>query len=272
MSDKKRVDVVLVERGLAQSREKAQALVMSGVVYIGENKVDKASAQVMPEDELIVRQTGTGYVSRGALKLEKGLAVFGVEAKDRVAMDLGASTGGFTDVLLQNGAAHVYAIDVGYGQLDWKLRNDPRVTVMERTNARYLTADDLPLRPTLGVMDVSFISITKILPAAAAIMGENGEFISLIKPQFEAGRDRVGKKGVVREAQVHLDVVKEILHFIDADMGWTAQNLSFSPIKGPEGNIEFLVHILPKERATHSVTEQEAAEVVRQAHESLGNA
>ena len=245
---------------------------MSGVVYIGENKVDKASAQVMPEDELIVRQTGTGYVSRGALKLEKGLAVFGVEAKDRVAMDLGASTGGFTDVLLQNGAAHVYAIDVGYGQLDWKLRNDPRVTVMERTNARYLTADDLPLRPTLGVMDVSFISITKILPAAAAIMGENGEFISLIKPQFEAGRDRVGKKGVVRDAQVHLDVVKEILHFIDADMGWTTQNLSFSPIKGPEGNIEFLVHILPKERATHSVTEQEAAEVVRQAHESLGNA
>ena len=272
MSDKKRVDVALVERGLAQSREKAQALVMSGVVYIGENKVDKASAQVMPEDELIVRQTGTGYVSRGALKLEKGLAVFGVEAKDRVAMDLGASTGGFTDVLRQNGAAHVYAIDVGYGQLDWKLRNDPRVTVMERTNARYLTADDLPLRPTLGVMDVSFISITKILPAAAAIMGENGEFISLIKPQFEAGRDRVGKKGVVRDAQVHLDVVKEILHFIDADMGWTAQNLSFSPIKGPEGNIEFLVHILPKERATHSVTEQEAAEVVRQAHESLGNA
>lgn len=272
MSDKKRVDVALMERGLAQSREKAQALVMSGVVYIGENKVDKASAQVMPEDELIVRQTGTGYVSRGALKLEKGLAVFGVEAKDRVAMDLGASTGGFTDVLLQNGAAHVYAIDVGYGQLDWKLRNDPRVTVMERTNARYLTADDLPLRPTLGVMDVSFISITKILPAAAAIMGENGEFISLIKPQFEAGRDRVGKKGVVRDAQVHLDVVEEILHFIDADMGWTAQNLSFSPIKGPEGNIEFLVHILPKERATHSVTEQEAAEVVRQAHESLGNA
>lgn len=272
MSDKKRVDVALVERGLAQSREKAQALVMSGVVYIGENKVDKASTQVTPEDELIVRQTGTGYVSRGALKLEKGLAVFGVEARNRVAMDLGASTGGFTDVLLQNGAAHVYAIDVGYGQLDWKLRNDPRVTVMERTNARYLTADDLPLHPTLGVMDVSFISITKILPAAAAIMGESGEFISLIKPQFEAGRDRVGKKGVVRDAQVHLDVVKEILHFIDADMGWTAQNLSFSPIKGPEGNIEFLVHILPKSRATHSVTEQEAAEVVRQAHESLGNA
>ena len=271
MSAKKRVDVALVERGLAQSREKAQALVMSGVVYIGENKVDKASMQVTPDDELIVRQTGTGYVSRGALKLEKGLAVFNVDVKDRIAMDLGASTGGFTDVLLQNGAAHVYAIDVGYGQLDWKLRNDPRVTVMERTNARYLKPKDLPLQPTLGVMDVSFISITKILPSAAAIMGEKGEFISLIKPQFEAGRDRVGKKGVVREAQVHLDVVKEILSFIDQDMQWTAQNLSFSPIKGPEGNIEFLVHILPKSRATHSVTPEEAAEVVRQAHEALGN-
>lgn len=221
---------------------------------------------------MIVRQTGTGYVSRGALKLEKGLAVFNVDVKDRVAMDLGASTGGFTDVLLQNGAAHVYAIDVGYGQLDWKLRNDSRVTVMERTNARYLKPDDLPLQPTLGVMDVSFISITKILPSAAAIMGEMGEFISLIKPQFEAGRDRVGKKGVVRDAQVHLDVVKEILSFIDQDMQWTAQDLSFSPIKGPEGNIEFLVHILPKSRATHSVTPEEAAEVVRQAHEALGNA
>lgn len=272
MSGKKRVDVALVERGLAQSREKAQALVMSGVVYIGENKVDKASMQVTPDDELIVRQTGTGYVSRGALKLEKGLAVFNVDVKDRIAMDLGASTGGFTDVLLQNGAAHVYAIDVGYGQLDWKLRNDSRVTVMERTNARYLKPDDLPLQPTLGVMDVSFISITKILPSAAAIMGEMGEFISLIKPQFEAGRDRVGKKGVVRDAQVHLDVVKEILSFIDQDMQWTAQDLSFSPIKGPEGNIEFLVHILPKSRATHSVTPEEAAEVVRQAHEALGNA
>ena len=271
MSGKKRVDVALVERGLAQSREKAQALVMSGVVYIGENKVDKASMQVTPDDELIVRQTGTGYVSRGALKLEKGLAVFNVDVKDRIAMDLGASTGGFTDVLLQNGAAHVYAIDVGYGQLDWKLRNDSRVTVMERTNARYLKAEDLPLQPTLGVMDVSFISITKILPSAAAIMGEMGEFISLIKPQFEAGRDRVGKKGVVRDAQVHLDVVKEILSFIDQDMQWTAQDLSFSPIKGPEGNIEFLVHILPKSRATHSVTPEEATEVVRQAHEALGN-
>ena len=272
MADKKRADVALVERGLAQSREKAQALVMAGVVYIGENKVTKASAPVLDTDELIVRQTGTGYVSRGALKLEKGLRVFDVDPRGVVAMDLGASTGGFTDVLLQNGAAHVYSIDVGYGQLDWKLRNDPRVTVMERTNARYLEAKDMPLHPTLGVMDVSFISITKILPAAAAIMGEDGAFISLIKPQFEAGRDRVGKKGVVRDAGVHLDVILEILTFIEQDMGWRAQALSYSPIKGPEGNIEFLVHILPASRATHHVTAEEAQEVVRQAHEGLSEA
>ena len=269
MSAKKRVDVALVERGLAQSREKAQALVMSGVVYIGENKVTKASLTVTEEDELIVRQTGTGYVSRGALKLEKGLKVFNLDPTGIVAMDLGASTGGFTDVLLQNGAAHVYAIDVGYGQLDWKLRNDPRVTVMERTNARYLTAADLPLKPMLGVMDVSFISITKILPAAAQIMGEDGAFISLIKPQFEAGRDRVGKKGVVRDAQVHKDVIAEVLAFIKDEMGWAAQALSFSPITGPEGNIEFLVHILPASRATHHVTPEEVEQVVAAAHESL---
>ena len=269
MSAKKRVDVALVERGFAPSREKAQALVMSGIVYIGENKVTKASLTVEEGDELIVRQSGTGYVSRGALKLEKGLKVFGVDPTGVVAMDLGASTGGFTDVLLQNGAAHVYAIDVGYGQLDWKLRNDPRVTVKERTNARYLTAEDVPLGPTLGVMDVSFISITKILPAAAKIMGEKGAFISLVKPQFEAGRERVGKKGVVRDAQVHRDVIREILAFIETEMGWAAQALSFSPITGPEGNIEFLVHILPASRATHHVTSEEVDQVVAAAHESL---
>ena len=269
MADKKRVDVALVERGLASSREKAQALVMSGVVYIGENKVTKASVSVLDTDELIVRQVGTGYVSRGALKLEKGLKVFDVDPTGVVAMDLGASTGGFTDVLLKNGAAHVYAIDVGYGQLDWKLRNDESVTVMERTNARYLKAEDLPLHPTLGVMDVSFISITKILPAAAQIMGEDGAFISLIKPQFEAGRDRVGKKGVVRDAQVHRDVICEVLAFIENEMGWAAQALSFSPIRGPEGNIEFLVHILPASRATHHVTQEEIDQVVAAAHDSL---
>ena len=272
MADKKRADVALVERGLVQSREKAQALVMAGVVYIGENKVEKASAPVLDTDELIVRQTGTGYVSHGALKLEKGLKVFDVSVEGIVAMDLGASTGGFTDVLLQNGASHVYSIDVGYGQLDWKLRNDPRVTVMERTNARYLKAGDLPMRPTLGVMDVSFISITKILPAACAILGEEGAFISLIKPQFEAGRDRVGKKGVVRDVQVHRDVVAEIMAFIHDELGWRAQSLSVSPIKGPEGNIEFLVYILPASKATHHVTQEEIERVVAQAHAALHDA
>ena len=272
MKHKERLDVLLVSLGLAESRAKAQATIMAGEVYVNGQKADKSGMEVDITSNIEVRGSACPYVSRGGLKLEKALKNFGVDPTGYVCSDSGASTGGFTDCLLQQGASKVFAIDVGYGQLDWKLRNDPRVTVMERTNARYLTADDLPLKPTLGVMDVSFISITKILPAAAAIMGEGGEFISLIKPQFEAGRDRVGKKGVVRDAQVHLDVVKEILQFIDADMGWTAQNLSFSPIKGPEGNIEFLVHILPKCRATHCVTEQEAAEVVRQAHESLGNA
>ncbi|MDO5378009.1 MAG: TlyA family RNA methyltransferase [Clostridia bacterium] len=271
MSDRKRADVALVERGLAASREKAQALVMSGVVYIGETKVIKPSASVLETDELIVRKSGTGYVSRGALKLLRGLEAFSVDPTGVVAMDLGASTGGFTDVLLQHGAKHVYAIDVGYGQLDWKLRNDPRVTVMERTNARYLTAKDLPLRPTLSVMDVSFISITKVLPAAAAIMGEEGAFISLIKPQFEAGRERVGKKGVVRDAQVHKDVLAEMLRFIQEDLGWRVQGLSFSPIKGPEGNIEFLAYILPESRATHHVTPEEAEQVVKDAHKTLSD-
>ena len=260
-----RADVALCARGLAASREKAQALVMSGVVYIGENKVTKASVSVLDTDELIVRQVGTGYVSRGALKLEKGLKVFDVDPTGVVAMDLGASTGGFTDVLLKNGAAHVYSIDVGYGQLDWSLRNDPRVTVMERTNARYLKREDLPLHPTLGVMDVAFISITKILPAAFAILGEEGTFVSLIKPQFEAGRDRVGKKGVVRDPQVHADVIRECIAFIRTQ-GWEAQDLAFSPIRGPEGNIEFLAHLLPASRATHAVTEEEILAVVKDAN------
>lgn len=258
----------MVEAGLAPSREKAQAIIMSGIVYVDGQKAEKPSAPITEKSSVEVRGAAHDYVSRGALKLEKALKVFDVEVKGVVAMDLGASTGGFTDVLLRNGAEHVFSIDVGYGQLDWKLRNDPRVTVMERTNARYLKAEDLPLHPTLSVMDVSFISITKILPAAAAIMGEEGAFVSLIKPQFEAGRDRVGKKGVVRDPQVHFDVIMEILHFVH-QMEWEAQDLSFSPITGPEGNIEFLVHLLPKVRATRAVDEEMVSQVVQQAHHSL---
>ena len=265
MSDKKRADVALAERGLAESRAQAQTLIMAGAVYLNGNKVAKASAQVTPEDVLTVRETGKRYVSRGALKLEKGLRVFSVDPAGRVCLDLGASTGGFTDVLLQNGAARVYAVDVGYGQLDWRLREDPRVTVMERTNARYLTAADFPERPTLAVMDVSFISIGKILPAAAAILGEAGEFVTLIKPQFEAGRGSVGKKGVVRDPAVHREVIGRIVAFVREEMGWHAQALDYSPIRGPEGNIEFLCHLLPG-REGGGVTEEEIARVVSAAH------
>ena len=265
MSDKKRVDVALVERGLAQSREKAQALVMSGVVYIGENKVDKASTQVTPEDELIVRQTGTGYVSRGALKLEKGLAVFGVEAKERVAMDLGASTGGFTDVLLQNGAAHVYAIDVGYGQLDWKIRSDPRVVVMERTNIRYVTPEQLGEPLDLSVVDVSFISLKIVLPAIKALLKPTGQVLCLIKPQFEAGKEKVGKNGVVRDPATHLEVLEQFIALAH-ELDFHILGLTFSPVKGPEGNIEFLGHLTLSDQPENC---PDPAEAVRQAHETL---
>lgn len=265
---KKRLDAYMVENGLAPSRERAQAVIMSGIVYIDGQKAEKPSAQVEPEAQVEVRGAAHDFVSRGALKLDKALDVFGLDVHGVVAMDLGASTGGFTDVLLRRGCRHVYAVDVGYGQLDWRLRNDPRVTVMERTNARYLKPEDVPLGPTLAVMDVSFISITKILPAAAAIMGEAGAFVSLIKPQFEAGRERVGKKGVVRDPAVHADVIAQVVSFV-REMGWRAQALSFSPITGPEGNIEFLVHLLPAARATQCVDEACIAQVVAQAHAAL---
>ena len=269
MADKMRADLALVDRGLASSREKAQALIMAGLVYIREVNVRKPSVMVGPEDELIVRDGGNRYVSRGAYKLEKGLKVFPVDPKGITAMDLGASTGGFTDVLLQNGAAHVYAIDVGYGQLDWKIRNDPRVTVMERTNARYLTAADFETVPTLGVMDVSFISITKILPAAAQIMGDAGRFITLIKPQFEAGREKIGKKGVVRDPGTHAEVIRGIMKFVREEMGWVPAGLSYSPIRGPEGNIEFLAYLLPAGKGTDTVTEECILRTVEEAHSAL---
>ena len=242
MADKKRVDVALVERGLAASREKAQALVMSGVVYIGENKVTKASVSVLDTDELIVRQTGTGYVSRGALKLEKGLKVFNVDPSGVVAMDLGASTGGFTDVLLKNGAAHVYSIDVGYGQLDWKIRSDNRVVVMERTNIRYVTPEDLGEPLDLSVIDVSFISLKIVLPTIKNLLKPTGQVLCLIKPQFEAGKEKVGKKGVVREKSTHKEVLDHFVALAD-ELQFRICGMTFSPVKGPEGNIEFLAHL-----------------------------
>ncbi len=268
MVGKMRVDVALVARGMTQSREKAQAQVLAGLVYVGERKVNKPSEQVGESDELILRGHVHPYVSRGGLKLEKALNAFNVNVQDAIAMDIGAATGGFTDVLLRNGAKHVYAIDVGYGQLDWKLRNDSRVTVMERTNARALTVDHFPLRPAMTVMDVSFISIKVILPVAAQIMGDHGRFFTLIKPQFEAGREKVGKKGVVREAKVHMEVIQDIVTFVQ-HMGWFVNGLSFSPITGPEGNIEFLAWIQKEHVSGFDASPGAIATLVETAHLSL---
>ena len=267
MKDRLRADVALVECGLAVSREKAQAAIMAGRVYIGERKINKASDLISLQDPLTVRKAKNEYVSRGALKLEKAIQVFHADMKGRVVIDIGASTGGFTDVCLQNGARHVYSVDVGYGQLDWKLRNDPRVTVMERTNARYLTPDMFPERPEIAVMDVSFISIRLIIPVAAGVIGEDGVFYSLIKPQFEAGRDKVGKKGVVRDPAVHADVIAGIAGFV-RDMGWEIRNIDYSPITGPEGNIEFLCEIR-KGITSSGVTDKDVETVVCLAHQNL---
>ena len=266
MKDKQRVDVALVERGLTESREKAQRAIMAGTVYIGQQKVLKPSETVSAEQELTVRGAAIPWASRGGLKLEKALRSFAVDPAGMVCMDIGAATGGFTDVLLTNGASHVYAIDVGYGQFDWRLRNDPRVTLMERTNARFLTADLVPLHPKLTVMDVSFISIKLILPVAASIMGDGGCFCTLIKPQFEAGRERLGKKGVVRDPRVHEDVLREIAGFPES-FGWHTEALDYSPITGPEGNIEFLACIRPG--LSDAVSGEFITDLVRRAHEDL---
>ena len=263
---KQRIDVWLVTRGLAESREKAQALIMAGQVYVGEKKVLKASEQAEEDAPIQLRGVQDTFASRGGHKLEKAITAFGAEVAGLVAMDIGAATGGFTDVLLRHGASHVYAIDVGYGQLDWRLRNDPRVTVMERTNARALTARQFDRHPTLTVMDVSFISIRLILPVAAEIMGQEGRFLTLIKPQFEAGRGQVGKNGVVREKETHVRVLREICAFAPS-FGWHVRQLTFSPIKGPAGNIEFLADI--RAGPGDEIPEDSLRALVDQAHREL---
>ena len=239
--EKKRLDVLLVERGLASSREKAKALIMAGIVYVNDNKEDKAGASFDPEETRIeVRGATLPYVSRGGLKLEKALRSFPIRLEGRVCIDIGASTGGFTDCMLQNGAAKVYAIDVGYGQLDWKLRSDPRVVCMEKTNFRYVKPEDLGdgPAPSFASVDVSFIGLDKILPPALAILAPGGEMVCLIKPQFEAGREKVGKKGVVRDRKVHEEVVRDVTGMA-AGLGFEILGLDYSPIRGPEGNILF---------------------------------
>jgi 23S rRNA (cytidine1920-2'-O)/16S rRNA (cytidine1409-2'-O)-methyltransferase len=269
MDGKLRADLALVSRGLAASREKAQALIMSGSVYVREVKVLKPSETVTEGDELIVRAPEHPYVGRGALKLKKALTAFGVDPAGMAALDIGAATGGFTDVLLRAGAAHVYAVDVGYGQLDWGLRNDPRVTALERTNARYLTKEQIGgVTPALTVMDVSFISVRLILPAAAELMEHRGLFCILVKPQFEAGRGRVGKKGVVREPATHVLVLREIRDFAPT-VGYRMTALTFSPVKGPEGNIEYLARLDPAPAAGDEVGDRAIASAVAEAHEAL---
>lgn len=238
MSSKTRLDVLLTERGLAESRQKAQAVIMSGQVYVEGRRVDKPGTAVPSLTEIEVRG-GLRYVSRGGLKLEKAMTEFPLELSWKVCGDIGASTGGFTDCMLQNGAAKVYAVDVGYGQLAWKLRNDPRVICLEKTNARYLNREQVPEELDFASVDVSFISLKLILPPLTALLRDGGQIVSLVKPQFEAGREKVGKKGVVRDPAVHLEVLE---HFLEhaAEAGLTVRGLTYSPIRGPEGNIEYL--------------------------------
>ena len=238
---KKRVDLLLVERGLAETRQKAQAVIMAGQVYSGERRCDKAGLTLEEDAPLEVRG-GLRYVSRGGLKLEKAMQCFPITLADKIAADIGASTGGFTDCMLQNGAKKVYAVDVGYGQLAWSIRNDPRVVCLERTNARYLTTEQIPEPLNFASIDVSFISLGLILPALRPLMAADGQVAALVKPQFEAGREKVGKKGVVRDPAVHLEVLEHFLaHAEEAD--FSVCGLDFSPIRGPEGNIEYLGYL-----------------------------
>lgn len=239
---KERIDVLLVEKGYFTSREKAKASIMAGIVYANNQKVDKAGEEVPIDAVIEVRGNTCPYVSRGGLKLEKAVKEFGLKLTDKICMDIGASTGGFTDCMLQNGAQKVYAVDVGYGQLDWKLRTNPNVVVMERTNIRYVTEEQVAEKLDFASIDVSFISLTKVLPVAYSLTGDNGEVVCLIKPQFEAGREQVGKKGVVRDAKVHKEVIEKVIDF-SKSIGFKIKNLSFSPIKGPEGNIEYLLYL-----------------------------
>ena len=247
MTEKKRLDCLIVERGFAESREKAKAIIMMGNVYVDHQKSDKPGTMLPVDAEIEVRGEGLRYVSRGGLKLEKAMSVFPIELNGKITMDIGAATGGFTDCMLQNGAKKVYSIDVGYGQLAWKLRTDERVVNLERTNVRYLTKEQVPDLIDFFSVDVSFISLCLVLPVARNFMAENAQAVCLIKPQFEAGRGKVGKKGVVRDKAVHIEVIEKIVHFVQEN-GFSVLGLTFSPVKGPEGNIEYLIYLQKSEQ------------------------
>ena len=265
---KERLDVLLVKRGLAVSREKAKAVIMAGIVYVENQKEDKAGSMFPDTVKIEVRGNTLKYVSRGGLKLEKAMTHFGVTLDKKVCMDVGASTGGFTDCMLQNGAVKVYAIDVGHGQLDWKLRNDERVVCMEKTNIRYVVPEDLQEPADFSSIDVSFISLTKVLLPVYHLLKDDGEVVCLIKPQFEAGREKVGKKGVVRDPAVHEEVIDKVIAYAKS-IGYAVRHLEFSPIKGPEGNIEYLLHIQKQKDGLPENQEADVKGVVAEAHKEL---
>ena len=265
---KERLDVLLVKRGLAVSREKAKAVIMAGIVYVENQKEDKAGSMFPDTVKIEVRGNTLKYVSRGGLKLEKAMTHFGVTLDKKVCMDVGASTGGFTDCMLQNGAVKVYAIDVGHGQLDWKLRNDERVVCMEKTNIRYVVPEDLQEPADFSSIDVSFISLTKVLLPVYHLLKDDGGVVCLIKPQFEAGREKVGKKGVVRDPAVHEEVIDKVIAYAKS-IGYAVRHLEFSPIKGPEGNIEYLLHIQKQKDELPENEEADVKGVVAAAHKEL---
>ena len=262
---KERLDVLLVSGGYAESREKAKAMIMEGLVFVNGQREDKAGAAFSPDGPIEVRGQVLKYVSRGGLKLEKAMTHFGLSLEGKVCMDVGASTGGFTDCMLQNGAVKVFSVDVGRGQLAWKLRQDERVVCMEKTNIRYVTPEDIGEPVSFASIDVSFISLTKVLLPVREILGEQGEIVCLIKPQFEAGREKVGKKGVVREPETHLEVIKKVMDHAK-ELGFGRRHLEFSPIKGPEGNIEYLLHLV---KNGEDIPEICPEKIVAKAHEEL---
>ena len=264
---KERLDVLLVQKGLAPSREKAKTMIMEGNVFVDNQREDKAGTFFDPSVNIEIHGNTLRYVSRGGLKLEKAMAQFGITLDDKVCMDIGASTGGFTDCMLQNGAKKVYAVDVGYGQFAWKLRQDPRVVCMEKTNIRYVTPEDIGDALNFASVDVSFISLTKVLGPAKELLKDGGQMVCLIKPQFEAGKDKVGKKGVVRDPAVHKEVIERVILFAKS-IGFGILHLDYSPIKGPEGNIEYLVHIV-KDAEAESQEVNDVEAVVAAAHGEL---
>ena len=265
MSDKQRLDIAISEKGLVESREKGKALIMAGKVYVNGQKAVKAGLSVSDSDIIEIRGDKLPFVSRGGLKLDKAIHSFGIDLKDKICMDIGASTGGFTDCMLQNGAKKVYSVDVGYGQLAWKLRTDERVINMERTNFRYVKSEDIEDRLDFASVDVSFISLDKILPVMYTLMKDNSYSVCLIKPQFEAGRDKVGKKGVVRESKTHIEVIEKVVS-LAKETGFSVLGLDFSPIKGPEGNIEYLMFL---KKSVDESNDFSVEELVEKSHISL---